>query len=108
MIMDERSEHALAFGRTLASDPSQVPWVLLVFIITQQIEGNLVLPWVMKGQAEIPEALLIIVMLFFGFWFGLIGVFIAPPLVAVVICLYRNLYITAIETRHLSVTSPPP
>jgi len=79
---------------TLASDPSQVPWVLLVFIITQQIEGNVVLPWVMKGQAEIPEALLIIVMLFFGFWFGLLGVFIAPPLVAVMICLYRNLYHT--------------
>jgi len=83
---------------TLASDPSQVPWVLLVFIITQQIEGNVVLPWVMKGQAEIPEALLIIVMLFFGFWFGLLGVFIAPPLVAVMICLYRNLYLPAIET----------
>jgi predicted PurR-regulated permease PerM len=92
---------------TLASDPSQVPWVLLVFTITQLVEGNLVLPWVMKGQAEIPEALLLIVMLFFGFWFGLIGVFIAPPLVAVMICLYRNLYITAIETRHSPVTSPP-
>lgn len=83
---------------TLASDPGQVPWVLLVFIVTQQIEGNVVLPRVMKGQAEIPEALLIIVMLFFGFWFGLLGVFIAPPLVAVMICLYRNLYLPAIET----------
>jgi len=93
---------------TLASDPSQVPWVLLVFIITQQIEGNVVLPWVMKGQAEIPEALLIIVMLFFGFWFGLLGVFIAPPLVAVMICLYRNLYLPAIETPHSPVTSPLP
>jgi predicted PurR-regulated permease PerM len=52
---------------------------------------------VMKGQAEIPEVLLIVVMLFFGFWFGLIGVFIAPPLVAVMICLYQELYIPAIE-----------
>ena len=93
---------------TLASNPSQVPWVLLVFIITQQIEGNIILPWVMKGQAEIPEAILIIIMLFFGFWFGLIGVFIAPPLVAVLICLYRNLYLPAIETRQPSGVSPPP
>ncbi len=82
---------------TLATDASQVPWVLLVFFITQQIEGNIVLPMVMKGQAEIPEALLIVVMLFFGFWFGLLGVFIAPPFVAVMICLYRELYIPAIE-----------
>lgn len=55
---------------TLASDPGQLPWVLLVFFITQQIEGNIVLPMVMKGQAEIPEAVLIVVMLFFGSWFG--------------------------------------
>lgn len=81
-----------------ASDPSLVPWVLLVFFVTQQIEGNVVLPLVMRGQAEIPEALLIIVMLFFGFWFGLIGVFIAPPLVAVAICIYRNLYLPKIES----------
>jgi predicted PurR-regulated permease PerM len=46
-------------------------------------------------------------MLFFGFWFGLTGVFIAPPLVAVILCLYRNLYITAIETNHSPVKSPP-
>jgi predicted PurR-regulated permease PerM len=84
---------------TLASDPGQVPWVLLVFFITQQIEGNVVLPLVMKGQAEIPEALLIVIMLFFGSWFGLLGVFIAPPLVAVMICLYRNLYLPAIEPQ---------
>jgi hypothetical protein len=50
---------------TLASDTSQVPWILLVFTITQQIEGNLNLPWVMKGQASIPTVLLLIVMLFF-------------------------------------------
>ncbi len=93
---------------TLASDPGQVPWVLLVFLITQQIEGNLVLPWVMKGQVEVPEAILVIMMLFFGFWFGLLGVFIAPPLVAVMICLYRNLYLPAIETCHLPVANETP
>jgi predicted PurR-regulated permease PerM len=82
---------------TLTSNPSQVPWVLLVFFVTQQVEGNIVLPMVMNGQAEVPEALLIIVMLFFGFWFHLLGVFIAPPLLAVFICLYRELYLPAIE-----------
>lgn len=90
---------------TLASDPGQIPWVLLVFLITQQIEGNLILPWVMKGQVEIPEAILVILMLFFGFWFGLLGVFIAPPLVAVIICLYRNLYLPAIERCNLPATN---
>ena len=84
---------------TLASDPGQLPLVLLVFFVTQQIEGNVVLPMVMKGQAEIPEALLVVVMLFFGSWFGLLGVFVAPPLLAVMISLYRNLYLPAIEGK---------
>ncbi len=81
----------------LISEPSQFGWVLLVFFITQQIEGNLILPLVMKGTVEIPEALLIMTMLFFSFWFGLIGIFIAPPTVAVLLCLYRNLYLARIE-----------
>ncbi|HUE85074.1 MAG TPA: hypothetical protein VMO26_03265 [Vicinamibacterales bacterium] len=34
-----------------------------------------------------------------GGWFGLLGVFVAPPLVAVMICLYRNLYLPAIEGK---------
>jgi predicted PurR-regulated permease PerM len=78
---------------TLVNDAGQVPWVMLVFFITQQIEGNIVLPMVMKGKAEIPEALLMVVMLFFAFWFGLLGVLIAPPIVAIMICLYRELYL---------------
>jgi len=82
----------------LVSKPSKIGWVLLVFFITQQIEGNIVLPMVMKGSVEIPEAFLIIMMLFFGFWFGLLGVFIAPPTVAVMLCLYRNLYLDRIES----------
>jgi predicted PurR-regulated permease PerM len=59
-----------------------------------------------KGQAEIPEALLIVVMLFFGSWFGLLGVFVAPALVAVFICLYRNLYLQAIERNDEARSSP--
>ncbi len=83
----------------LVSDPSQFVWVLLVFFITQQIEGNVILPMVMKGSVEIPEAYLIVTMLFFGFWFGILGVFIAPPIVAVLLCLYRNLYLPKIESH---------
>ncbi|MES2504220.1 MAG: AI-2E family transporter [Myxococcota bacterium] len=78
---------------TLATDIQQIPWVLLVFFITQQIEGNILLPMVMKAQVQIPEALLVIAMLFFGFWFGLLGVFIATPLTAILLCLYHELYL---------------
>lgn len=82
---------------TLASDPSNLPWVLLVFAITQQIEGNLILPMVMKGQAELPEVPLLIFMLVLGAWLGLLGVFLAPPLFAVLKVAYVELYLPRIE-----------
>ncbi len=82
---------------TLASDPSQLPWVLLVFLITQQLEGNVILPLVMRGQVELPEVPLLIFMLFLGSWLGLIGVFIAPPLMAVLRVAYEDFYLDKIE-----------
>jgi predicted PurR-regulated permease PerM len=91
---------------TLASDPSQVPWVLLVFLITQQIEGNLVLPMVMRGQVELPEVPLLIFMLFLGSWLGLVGVFIAPPLLAVLRVAYEDFYLDKIEAGEGVARAP--
>lgn len=67
---------------TFASDPTMVPWVLGVFVVTQQIEGNFVLPAVMKDQVNIPEVPLLIFMLLMGTWFGLIGIFLSTPFFA--------------------------
>lgn len=75
---------------TFASDPSMVPWVLGVFAVTQQIEGNLVLPLVMKEQVDIPEMPLLIFMLLMGTWFGLIGVFLSTPLFALLKVLHAE------------------
>ncbi len=83
---------------TLASNSENVPWVLLVFIVTQQIEGNLILPRVMKEHLELPEMPLLIFMLLMGTWFGLIGIFLATPSFAVLRTLYIKLYRPSIET----------
>lgn len=83
---------------TLATNPSQVPWVLLVFLITQQVEGNLILPLIMKGKADLPEVLLLFFMIFMGTFFGLLGLIIAAPLLAVLRNLYLKLYLPKINS----------
>ena len=83
---------------TLASDPSQLPWVLAVFLATQQLEGNVILPMVMRGRAQLPAAPLLVVMLLMGTWAGLLGVLIAPPLFAVMLLAYREFYLPRIES----------
>lgn len=82
---------------TLASDPSQIVWVLLVFGTTQQLEGNVIIPLVMKGKVKLPEVPLLIFMLILGNFFGILGVFIAPPLFAILRTIYIQVYLPYIE-----------
>jgi len=89
-----------AFFITLAAQPELVWWVVLVFGITQQIEGNVVLPLVMKGQADLPEVPLLVFMLLMGTWFGIIGVFVAPGAFAVVRILYLRIYLPRLEGQQ--------
>lgn len=77
---------------TLASQPDRVLWVVLSIFFVQQIEANIVLPGVMRDQAQLPEVPLLIFMLMMGCWFGLVGVFVAPALFAILKTLYAELY----------------
>jgi len=78
---------------TLASEPSLVPWVIVVFVVVQQIEVNIILPMLMKGQVELPEVPLLIFILLLGSWLGIVGVFLAPPFFAIMRVLYIELYL---------------
>jgi predicted PurR-regulated permease PerM len=78
---------------TLTSEPSSVVWVIAVFVIVQQIEGNIILPMLMKGQVELPEVPLLIFILLLGSWLGIVGVFLAPPFFAIIKVLYVELYL---------------
>lgn len=85
---------------TMASDPGQVPWVLLVFGITQQLEGNVIIPLVMKDQIELPVVPLLVFMLILGSFFGILGVFIAPPTFAMFRALYLMIYLPYINNQE--------
>jgi len=83
---------------TLASDdPNRVFWVAGVFIVTQQLEGHVILPLVMRGQASLPAVPLLIFMLVIGSWGGLLGVLMAPPLFAVLLLAYRSFWLPRMD-----------
>lgn len=85
---------------TMASDPGQIPWVLLVFGVTQQLEGNVIIPLVMKDQIELPVVPLLVFMLLLGSFFGILGVFIAPPVFAMLRALYIMIYLPYINNQE--------
>ena len=90
---------AMATIITMTSNPELVPGVIGIFIITQMLEGYVILPLIMKGQSDLPEVPLIIFILLMGAWFGLLGFFVAPAAFAVLRVLYMRLYIPRVDAR---------
>lgn len=66
----------------LATDPSKVLWIVIAFTFIQQIESYLLVPWAM-GRIRIPPIYLLAFIFVMGNWFGLLGIFVASPILAV-------------------------
>jgi predicted PurR-regulated permease PerM len=81
----------------LGSDPSKALWVVVNFVIVEHIESNLVVPIVMRGQVDLPPVHLLTLMLIFGNWFGILGVLVAPPTLAVARTLYLLVYVPSVN-----------
>ena len=81
----------------LISDPFTVVWVILAFVVIQQIEGNILQPIVMSRAVDLHPALVVFAILVMGTLFGLIGVFLAVPLVATLQVLVRELWVQKMD-----------
>lgn len=81
----------------LISDPITAVWVILAFIIIQQVEGNILQPIVMSQAVDLHPALVVFGILIMGTLFGLVGIFVAVPLVAALQVLVRELWVKRMD-----------
>ena len=72
---------------------SQMLWAIGLFVVIEQLEGNLIEPLVQQRTVALPPALTLTSVLIFGALFGFIGLLVASPLAAVILVLVRTLYI---------------
>jgi len=87
----------------LSHSPGKAVLVLVVYVIVNQIEGNLILPLVMARTVDLHPALVAIGVLVMAQLFGLIGVIVAIPLLSLVIILVEELWIKPQEAAGLEV-----
>ena len=80
---------ALAF----LDSPEKAFAVLIVFVIIQQIEGNVLIPLLLQRAVRVPPALSLIGIGSLAMVLGILGVVIAEPLVAVSLVAVKMLYI---------------
>jgi predicted PurR-regulated permease PerM len=90
-----RSPGARVDGALLAfmQGPQQALYVAGLCIAIQQVEGNLLMPFVQRWAVNLPAVLGIIAAVIFGLLFGLPGVILATPLMVVLI---EKLYVEAV------------
>lgn len=77
----------------LIQSPAKAVYVALLYIGIQMVESYLITPMIQKRTVSMPPALLISVQILVGVWLGLFGLFLATPLLVVVIVVLQMLYI---------------
>lgn len=73
--------------------PTTALWVIGLYLLIQQIEGNVVQPLVQRRAVDLPPALTLFALITFGVLFGPLGVVFATPLAVVVMVSVKQLYI---------------
>lgn len=70
-----------------------VLWTIVVYVVAQQLEGNVLTPMIQKYAVSIPPAVLLFALAALGGLFGFIGVVVAAPLAVVLYVLISILWV---------------
>jgi predicted PurR-regulated permease PerM len=74
-------------------DGATVLWTILLFLVIQQLEGNVVFPLVGGRMVSIPPALALFAIVAAGVLFGPLGIVFGFPLAVVAFVLVKKLYV---------------
>ena len=84
--------------------PETALWTAGLYLLVQQVEGNIVDPLVQQRAVYLPPALLIFSLFAGGLLFGMAGVILAAPLTVVLFVLVKRLYVR--EALHTPTPMP--
>lgn len=84
---------------------SQAIWMLIVVIILQQIDANIINPKIIGQSLKISPLLVIFSITVGGAYFGILGMFLAVPIMAVIKILIEDYikYKLAIKNRNIEI-----
>ena len=82
-----------AIGIALVDSPEKALWVVGLYLVIQQLEGNIVTPLLLKRRLDIPPVLTVVAVAALGVVFGVLGMLIAEPLLAAILVTTKLLYV---------------
>jgi predicted PurR-regulated permease PerM len=95
----------------LSEGPGTALAALVVYIVVQQIEGNVIIPLVMAQRVKLHPALIAIGVILVAQLFGFVGLFVAVPIISGIVILVDELWVKPHEKAPAAATpagSPGP
>lgn len=92
---------ALGFFLIFMVNPQQALLFILVFLILQQIEGNLIYPHVVGGSVGLPSIWVLAAVSVGGSLMGVAGMLIFIPIVSVLYTLFREVVYLRLKKQHI-------
>ena len=98
------------FGPTIAATPAVIAgfaispltalYVAIFYFVLQQVQSAITVPLVERRAVDIPPAALLLWQLMLAVGFGILGLFVATPLLAIIVVIGRIVYFEPLEALH--------
>jgi predicted PurR-regulated permease PerM len=82
----------------LTVDPITALWTVAAVLVIQQLEGNVILPLVMRRAVAVPPVVTLFALVIFGVMFKWLGILLAVPLAVATMVLVQKLWVH--DTLH--------
>lgn len=92
-----------AVGVALLDSPQKALYVVILYVLVQQLEGTVLTPLLLERRLDIPPVLTIVTVAALGVVFGVIGMLIAEPLLAAALVTTKMLYVADVVGDEVKV-----
>ena len=94
-----------AIAVALVDSPQKALYVVGLYLVMQQLEGNVITPLLLKKRLDIPPVMTVLAVAALGAVFGVLGMLIAEPLLAAVLVTIKMLYVEDVVGDDVQVGS---
>ena len=84
--------------------PMQALAFIVLFLVLQQLEGNLIYPHVVGGSVGLPSIWVLVAVTVGGSLMGIVGMLIFIPLMSVLYTLLRQDVVKRLEKKQLDIS----
>jgi predicted PurR-regulated permease PerM len=86
---------------TAAADPDSLLKTMTAFAVVLALEGNVIIPLIMRGSIKLPPVYLLVLITVMGEWFGIFGFLMAAPTLAVLRTAYLRAYLPLMNASRV-------